>query len=107
MHSNTPLIKWEKWEKMSQNIIVKLVSPQNLLSINMRGIDQLFPGFAMGDFALLYGSQAVLSLSDDPARLARMSAAARKRACSLFSWKEAASQVEEIYLESVSLREKL
>lgn len=63
MHSTTPLIKWEKWEKMSQNMIVKLVPPQNLLSINMRGIDQLFPGFAMGDFALLYGSQAVLSLS--------------------------------------------
>jgi hypothetical protein len=29
----------------------------------MRNIDQLFPGFAAGDFALLYGSHAVLSLS--------------------------------------------
>lgn len=29
----------------------------------MRNIDQLFPGFATGDFALLYGSHAVLSLS--------------------------------------------
>jgi hypothetical protein len=29
----------------------------------MRNINQLFPGFAAGDFALLYGSQSVLSLS--------------------------------------------
>jgi len=29
----------------------------------MRNINQLFPGFAMGDFAVLYGSQFVLSLS--------------------------------------------
>ena len=29
----------------------------------MRNINQLFPGFAAGDFALLYGSQLVLSLS--------------------------------------------
>jgi hypothetical protein len=29
----------------------------------MRGIDQLFPGFAAGDFALIYGSHAVQSLS--------------------------------------------
>jgi hypothetical protein len=29
----------------------------------MRNINQLFPGFAMGDFAVLYGSPSVLSLS--------------------------------------------
>jgi hypothetical protein len=29
----------------------------------MRNIDQLFPGFAIGDFTLLYGAHAVLSLS--------------------------------------------
>jgi hypothetical protein len=29
----------------------------------MRNINQLFPGFARGDFAVLYGSQSVLSLS--------------------------------------------
>src|SRR4030043_792671 len=29
----------------------------------MRNIDQLFTGFVIGDFALLYGSHAVLSLS--------------------------------------------
>lgn len=48
---------------MSQKTIVKPIPSLNLLSINMRNIDQLFPGFAMGDFALLYGSQDVLSLS--------------------------------------------
>ena len=48
---------------MSQNTLVKPILSQNLLSINMRSIDQLFPGFAIGDFALLYGSHAVLSLS--------------------------------------------
>jgi hypothetical protein len=29
----------------------------------MQNINQLFPGFAIGDFAVLYGSQSVLSLS--------------------------------------------
>ena len=29
----------------------------------MRNINQLFPGFAIGDFAVLYGSNSVLSLS--------------------------------------------
>ena len=48
---------------MSQKTIVKPIPSLNLLSINMRNIDQLFPGFAIGDFALLYGSQDVLSLS--------------------------------------------
>ena len=48
---------------MSQNTLVKTISSQNLLSLNLRNIDQLFPGFAAGDFALLYGSHAVLSLS--------------------------------------------
>lgn len=48
---------------MSQNMLVKPTPSQNLLSLNMRNIDQLFPGFAAGDFALIYGSHAVLSLS--------------------------------------------
>jgi len=34
-----------------------------LLSLNMRNISQLFPGFQTGDFALLYGSNAVQSLA--------------------------------------------
>ena len=34
-----------------------------LLSLNMRNVNQLFPGFAVGDFALLHGSSSVMSLS--------------------------------------------
>ena len=48
---------------MSQNTLAKTISSQSLLSLNMRNINQLFPGFARGDFAVLYGSQFVLSLS--------------------------------------------
>lgn len=48
---------------LSKNTLVKTIPSQNLLSLNMRNIDQLFPGFATGDFALVYGSPAVLSLS--------------------------------------------
>ena len=48
---------------MSQNALLKPTPSQTLLSLNMRNISQLFPGFAAGDFALLYGSNAVLSLS--------------------------------------------
>ena len=48
---------------MSQNTLVKPIPSQTLLSLNMRNIDQLFPGFSAGDFALIYGSHAALSLS--------------------------------------------
>jgi hypothetical protein len=48
---------------LSQNALVKATPSQTLLSLNMRNISQLFPGFAPGDFALLYGSQAVQSLA--------------------------------------------
>ena len=48
---------------MSQNTVVKTIPSQSLLSLNMRNVNQLFPGFAIGDFAVLYGSQSVLSLS--------------------------------------------
>ena len=48
---------------MSQNTLVKTTTSQTLLSLNMRNINQLFPGFATGDFALLYGSHAVSSLA--------------------------------------------
>jgi len=34
-----------------------------LLSLNMRNVNQLFPGFALGDFAVLLGSSSVVSLS--------------------------------------------
>lgn len=48
---------------MSQNTIVKTTPAKNLLSLNMRNINQLFPGFTTGDFAVLHGSQAVLSIA--------------------------------------------
>jgi hypothetical protein len=49
--------------ELSQNTLVKTTPSKILLSLNMRNINQLFPGFAEGDFALLYGSQAVSSLA--------------------------------------------
>jgi len=36
---------------------------QSLLSLNMPNVDNLFPGFAPGDFAVLYGSQSVTSFA--------------------------------------------
>ena len=48
---------------LSQNIVVKTTSSQTLLSLNMRNINQLFPGFAAGDFAVLHGSHAVSSIA--------------------------------------------
>ncbi len=36
---------------------------QPLFSLNIPGVDELFPGFAPGDFAMLYGSPAVTSLT--------------------------------------------
>lgn len=48
---------------MSQNALFKTAPSKSLLSLNMRNINQLFPGFTTGDFAVLYGSDAVLSLS--------------------------------------------
>lgn len=48
---------------MSQNTLAKTIPSQSLLSINMPNINELFPSFAIGDFAVLYGSQSVLSLS--------------------------------------------
>jgi hypothetical protein len=50
-------------EKLSQNTIVKTIPSQPLLSLNMRNINQLFPGFTTGDFALIHGSHAVSSLA--------------------------------------------
>lgn len=48
---------------MSQKIIIKSTASQTLLSLNMRNISQLLPGFALGDFVLLYGSHSVHTLS--------------------------------------------
>jgi hypothetical protein len=46
-----------------QNVVVETVKSKPRLSLNMRNINQLFPGFAIGDFAVLCGSNSVLSLS--------------------------------------------
>lgn len=48
---------------MYQNTVVKTTAPQPLLSLSMRNVNELFPGFAVGDFAVLHGSSSVLSLS--------------------------------------------
>lgn len=37
--------------------------PQPMLSLNMRNLNHLFPGFTIGDFALLHGSPAVTTLT--------------------------------------------
>ena len=46
-----------------QNLIVKPTMAQPLFSLNMQGVDELFPGFALGDFAVLYGSPSIISLT--------------------------------------------
>ena len=48
---------------MSQHTLVKTTPAKTLLSLNMRNITQLFPGFAIGDFAVLQGSHAVSSIA--------------------------------------------
>ena len=48
---------------MTQNLIVKPTMAQPLFSLNMPSVDELFPGFAPGDFAVLYGSPSVISLT--------------------------------------------
>jgi hypothetical protein len=49
--------------KMSQNLLVKPALKQTLFSLNMRNVNDLFPGFAPGDFAVVYGSPSVISLT--------------------------------------------
>src|SRR5512136_2272644 len=48
---------------MSQNLIVKPTMAQPYFSLNMPDVDELFPGFTPGDFAVLYGSRSVISLT--------------------------------------------
>lgn len=48
---------------MYQNNVIQTVQAQPLLALNMRNIGQLFPGFAIGDFAVIHGSASVLSLT--------------------------------------------
>jgi len=49
--------------KTSQNILVKQAAKQTLFSLNMRNVSDLFPGFAPGDFAVIYGSPSAVSLT--------------------------------------------
>jgi hypothetical protein len=49
---------------MPQNLITKTVTqPQTLFSLNMRNVNDLFPGFAPGDFTVVHGSQSVTYLT--------------------------------------------
>lgn len=48
---------------MPQNNLIQIVQTQPLLTLNMRNVSQLFPGFVAGDFAVLHGSDSVVSLS--------------------------------------------
>ncbi len=48
---------------LAQNTLVKSISSQALLSFNMQNIDDLFPGFMLGDFAVMYGLPSILTLS--------------------------------------------
>jgi phage gp36-like protein len=48
---------------MSQNILVEQTAKQTLFSLNMRNVTDLFPGFAPGDFAVIYGSPSAVSLT--------------------------------------------
>jgi hypothetical protein len=48
---------------MTQNILFRQASTRQLFSLNMPSVDELFPGFAAGDFAVLYGSPSVTSLT--------------------------------------------
>ena len=47
---------------MSPSILTKSI-PSQVLSFNIANIDDLFPGFTVGDFAVFYGSPTVLPLS--------------------------------------------
>ena len=47
---------------MSLNIMAKPALAQPFFSLNMPGVDELFPGFAPGDFAVLHGSASIISV---------------------------------------------
>lgn len=48
---------------MPSRVMLESVSSNTLLSFNIENIDALFPGFALGNFAVFNGSSAILSLS--------------------------------------------
>jgi len=47
---------------MHQNVILEPISSQLRLLLNIENVDNLFPGFMFGDFAVLNGSSTVQSL---------------------------------------------
>ena len=47
---------------MYSGIILKNTQPEICLSLNIETVGSLFPGFALGDFAVIYGSSTVQSL---------------------------------------------
>jgi hypothetical protein len=47
---------------MSQNVIVKPTLSQPVFPLNIRGVNEVFPGFALDDFAVLQGSSSVSTL---------------------------------------------
>lgn len=48
---------------MLQNALVRTISPQMRLSLNVRNVNELFPGFSIGDFAVVHGSASVSFLT--------------------------------------------
>ncbi len=48
---------------MSSRVIAESLASQLRLSFNIENIDELFPGFTLGNFAIIHGSAAVLPLS--------------------------------------------
>jgi hypothetical protein len=54
---------YRRQKTMTQNILVKPAAIQQRFSLNMPSVDALFPGFTAGDFAVLYGSPSVISLT--------------------------------------------
>ncbi|MCX8150250.1 MAG: hypothetical protein N3D85_01920 [Candidatus Bathyarchaeota archaeon] len=52
---------------MSQNLVIQTVPKQQdqsgLLSLDMQGVDNLFPGFSIGDFAIIHSTQSAVSLT--------------------------------------------
>ncbi len=49
--------------RLSQNIIVKPALSQPVFPLNIRSVNEVFPGFALGDFAVLQGSSSVSTLT--------------------------------------------
>jgi hypothetical protein len=50
-------------KNLSQNVIVRSVLFHPVFPLNIRGVNKIFQGFALGDFAVLQGSHSVLSFA--------------------------------------------